>query len=61
MWRVGEEVELGLLIHLGVDTIGAAAVGNMSDSFTAELLDMPHTMVRDVQRRASRRVRDLEG
>jgi serine/threonine-protein kinase HipA len=39
----------------------AAAVGQVADALTPELLDMPEVWVRDVRRRVSRRVRDLEG
>lgn len=38
----------------------AVAVGQLTDRFTEELLDMPQAWVRDVQRRVTRRVRDLQ-
>lgn len=38
----------------------AVAVGRLVDTFSPELLDMPETLVRDVRRRVSRRVRDLD-
>ena len=37
------------------------AVGLVADSLTPELLDMPQAWVRDVRRRITRRLRDLEG
>ncbi len=37
----------------------AEAVGRLVDTFTVELLDMPQSWVRDVQRRVTKRVRDL--
>jgi hypothetical protein len=37
------------------------AVGQVADALTPELLDMPETWVRDVRRRITRRLRDLEG
>jgi serine/threonine-protein kinase HipA len=39
----------------------ADAVGQVTDTLTPELLDMPESWVRDVRRRITRRVRDLEG
>ena len=39
----------------------AAAVGRLTESFSAELLDMPPGWVHDVRRRVARRVRDLQG
>ena len=38
----------------------AAAVGALSETLTPEALDMPASLVRDVRRRITRRVRDLE-
>ena len=38
----------------------AAAVGQLTDRFSEELLDMPQAWVRDVRHRVMRRVRDLE-
>ncbi len=38
----------------------AAAVGQLTERFTEELLGMPEVWVRDVRRRVTRRVRDLE-
>jgi hypothetical protein len=37
------------------------AVGQVADALTPEMLDMPESWVRDVRRRITRRVRDLEG
>ncbi|MEX2548809.1 MAG: HipA domain-containing protein [Nitriliruptoraceae bacterium] len=37
----------------------SAAVGQLTERFTEELLDMPEAWVRDVRRRVIRRVRDL--
>jgi hypothetical protein len=67
MWRVGEDVTFRYL-DVGVPTKVAAglltkvttAVGALIDTFTPELLDMPEPLVRDVRRRVTRRVRDLE-
>ena len=38
----------------------AAAVGELTDTLTPELLDMPQAWVRDVRRRNTKRVRDLQ-
>lgn len=60
---------LALAADVGIPTkvserlcdLTAEAVGQVVDTLTVELLDMPPAWVRDVQRRVTKRVRDLAG